>query len=77
MIILNDNQQYIADMAYDFYRYSSGQIFQFAGGPGTGKSVVMKAIADRLVMDNILTYDEIGIYRSSSNCNENQGISEC
>lgn len=59
MIILNDNQQYIADMAYDFYRYSSGQIFQFAGGPGTGKSVVMKAIADRLVMDNILTYDEI------------------
>ena len=59
MIYLNDNQSYIVDQAYQFYRYSSDQIFQFAGGPGTGKSVVMNAIAERLVRDNIVNYNEI------------------
>lgn len=59
MICLNDNQSYIVDQAYRFYRYSSKQVFQFAGGPGTGKSVVMNAIAERLVRDNIVNYNEI------------------
>lgn len=59
MITLNESQANIVDLGYSFYRYSSDQVFQFAGGPGTGKSVVMKAIADRLIHDNILNYNEI------------------
>ena len=58
-MILNDNQAYVADQAYRFYRYSSDQVFQFAGGPGTGKSVVMNAIAERLVHDHLISYDEM------------------
>lgn len=59
MITLNDSQLNIAEKAYNFYRYSSEQVFQYAGGPGTGKSVVMNAIANRLVRDGLISYDEI------------------
>ena len=43
-IHLTDKQQKIVDDAVDWYYNSSEQIFQFAGNPGTGKSVVMDAI---------------------------------
>lgn len=45
---LTDKQQFIVDRAVDWYYNSSEQIFQFAGNPGTGKSVVMNAILDAL-----------------------------
>ena len=48
MIELTQKQQYIVDQAVKWYFNSSEQIFQFAGNPGTGKSVVMHEIANRL-----------------------------
>lgn len=48
---LTDKQQIIVDKAIDWYKNSSEQIFQFAGNPGTGKSVVMNAIIDSLGID--------------------------
>lgn len=47
-IILTPKQQAIVDAAVNWYYNSSEQIFQFAGNPGTGKSVVMNAIIDAI-----------------------------
>lgn len=49
-IELTDSQQKIVDAAVDWYYNSSEQIFQFAGNPGTGKSVVMNSIIEALKM---------------------------
>ena len=51
MICLTPKQQYIVDKAVDWYYNSSEQVFQFAGNPGTGKSVVMNAIIDAIGLD--------------------------
>lgn len=48
MIELTPKQQAIVDKAVQWYFNSSEQIFQFAGNPGTGKSVVMNAIIDAI-----------------------------
>ena len=48
MIVLTDEQEKIVEEAVDFYYNSPDQIFQISGGPGTGKSVVMHEIANRL-----------------------------
>lgn len=47
-IILNKQQEFIASEAVKWYRYSSEQLFQFAGLAGTGKSVVLFEILRRL-----------------------------
>ncbi len=47
-IHLTDKQQAIVDAAVYWYHNSSEQIFQFAGNPGTGKSVVMNAIIEAI-----------------------------
>lgn len=48
MTILNKGQQFITDEAMIFDRDPNRQVFQYAGEAGTGKSVVMYAIAERL-----------------------------
>ncbi len=50
-IELTPKQQKIVDAAVDWYYNSSEQIFQFAGNPGTGKSVVMNAIIEAIGID--------------------------
>lgn len=45
---LNKKQKYIVDEAVKFYKQGNEQVFQISGNPGTGKSVVLNAIADRL-----------------------------
>lgn len=47
-ILLTDQQQKIVDKAVEWYRNSPEQVFQFAGNPGTGKSVVLNAIISAL-----------------------------
>lgn len=47
-IALNEDQQRIVNQAVKWYYNSSDQIFQFAGNPGTGKSVTMNAIIKAL-----------------------------
>lgn len=47
--IYTDEQQYVIDEAYKWYNYRpSEQLFQFDGLAGTGKSVVLNAIVERL-----------------------------
>ncbi|MCK9198102.1 MAG: AAA family ATPase [Bacilli bacterium] len=48
MIIFNDQQEYTINEAIKFYRHSSEQVFQYAGFPGTGKSLVLSEIERRL-----------------------------
>ena len=59
MIILNEQQEYIVEQGVRFFKYSSEQVFQYAGLPGTGKSVVMMAIAGRLVREGFLNWKQI------------------
>lgn len=47
-INLTPKQQRIVDSAVRWYYNSSEQVFQFAGNPGTGKSVVMNSIIDAI-----------------------------
>lgn len=51
-ITLNKGQQQIVDEAVRFHKSSSEQVFQFEGPAGTGKSVVLNAIAERLGMQS-------------------------
>lgn len=48
MIHLTSEQERIVQAGVDFYRNSSEQVFQIAGNPGTGKSVVLNEIFRRL-----------------------------
>lgn len=50
-INLTPKQQHVVDEAVKWYYNSSEQVFQFAGNPGTGKSVVMDAIIDAIGLD--------------------------
>ena len=47
-IELNKKQQDVVQRAVSWYFNSSEQLFQFSGGPGTGKSVVLNAIVDAI-----------------------------
>jgi exodeoxyribonuclease-5 len=58
-MILNEQQSYIVEQGVRFYKYSSEQLFQYDGLPGTGKSVVMRAIAAKLVEEGLLKWKEI------------------
>ena len=61
-IQLTPKQQEIVNKAVKWYYHSSEQIFQFAGNPGTGKSVVMNAIiqAIGLPMEKVAPMAYIG-----------------
>lgn len=48
---LTPKQQKIVNEAVNWYKNSSDQIFQFAGNPGTGKSVVMNEIIKAIGID--------------------------
>lgn len=56
MIILNDGQKKVSDAAVDWYWNSSSTLFQFDGKAGTGKSVVLNDIINRLNLnpENVL-----------------------
>ena len=45
---LNKKQTEIVFKAVDWFFNSSEQVFQFSGGPGTGKSVVLNSIVDEI-----------------------------
>ena len=48
MIILNDNQNKIVNAAVDWFYHQSEQLFEIDGEAGTGKSVVLHEIVNRL-----------------------------
>ena len=48
MFQLTEEQEKLVKEALNWYRNSSEQVFQYSGKAGTGKSVVMRAIIDRL-----------------------------
>lgn len=47
-IQLTKEQNYVVDEAVRFYKHSSEQVFQYSGYAGTGKSVVLGCIMERL-----------------------------
>ena len=47
-VILNPEQEDIAQKAINWYRYGSDQVFQISGGPGTGKTFLISEIIRRL-----------------------------
>lgn len=51
MFEYNNGQRRVIDAAKQWYRHSSEQVFEFAGDPGTGKSVVLHAIVSELGLD--------------------------
>ena len=50
-IILTEEQNNLVNEAYHWFYNSSEQVFQYCGGAGRGKSVVMNAIISRLGLD--------------------------
>ena len=51
---LNPDQEFVISRAVDWFKYSSEQLFQYDGPPGSGKSVVLNEIVNRLGL-NVLT----------------------
>ena len=51
MIELTEEQERLVREAINWYKHSSEQVFQYSGSAGTGKSVVMNAIIQRLGLD--------------------------
>ena len=45
--MLTQEQEYIKDRAIEWWR-GGGQVFQYTGGPGTGKSFLLKYIIKEL-----------------------------
>ena len=53
MFILNPEQEFVTQEAIKWYYHGTDQVFQFTGGPGTGKSVVINEIIMRLGLNPI------------------------
>lgn len=51
MFVLNPDQEYVVSKAVDWFINSTDQVFQYDGPPGSGKSVVLNAIVERLGLD--------------------------
>ena len=51
MIQYTSQQEYIIQKAIDWFYNSDEQLFQYAGGPGTGKSFILMEIVKRLGLD--------------------------
>lgn len=56
---LNPSQESVVQDAVNFVKYSSEQVFQIAGLPGTGKSVVLNEIQCRLIDEGIIMPSEV------------------
>lgn len=50
-IKLTDEQDILVKCCYEWYYYSKELVFEFAGGPGTGKSFVLDFIINKLKID--------------------------
>ena len=66
MFILNEEQEYVANEAVKWYYNSYEQVFQFDGGPGTGKSVVLNEIIRRIGLDPLIEVAAMAYIGSAS-----------
>ena len=66
MFILNEEQEYVVSEAVKWYYNSYEQVFQFDGGPGTGKSVVLNEIIRRIGLDPLIEVAAMAYIGSAS-----------
>lgn len=66
MFKLNAGQEYVVDEAVKWYYNSYEQVFQYCGGPGTGKSVVLNEIIKRLGLNPITEVAAMSFIGSAS-----------
>lgn len=66
MFILNQDQEFIVNKAIDWFYNSNSQVFEFDGGPGTGKSVVLNEIIQRLGLDPLTEVAPMSFIGSAS-----------
>lgn len=66
MFSLNQGQEFVVNKAIDWYYHSRDQVFEFDGGPGTGKSVVLNEIIQRLGLDPLTQVAPMSFIGSAS-----------
>ena len=66
MFILNQGQEFVVNRAIDWYYHGENQVFEFDGGPGTGKSVVLNEIIQRLGLDPLTEVAPMSFIGSAS-----------
>ena len=66
MFRLNEEQEYIVNEAVKWYYNSYSQVFQFSGGPGTGKSTVLNEIIKRLGLNPLTEIAAMSFIGSAS-----------
>ena len=66
MFRLNEGQEYIVNEAVKWYYNSYSQVFQFSGGPGTGKSTVLNEIIKRLGLNPLTEIAAMSFIGSAS-----------
>lgn len=66
MFQLNAGQQFIVKKALDWYYNSTDQVFQYDGPPGSGKSVVLNEIVNKLGFDPLIDVAAMSFIGSAS-----------
>lgn len=74
MITPNVGQQFVIDQAVDWFYNSGRLVFQYTGGPGSGKSFVLMEIIKRLGLNPITEVAAMSFMGSASLVMRNKGL---
>lgn len=76
MFLLNPNQEFVTNEAVKWYNdpHNTDLVFQYAGGPGTGKSVVLFEIIKRLGLDPLTEVAAMSYIGSASLVMRTKGL---
>lgn len=74
MIVFSNEQEYVINEAVKWFHYSNKQVFEYTGGPGTGKSLVLNEIIARLGLDPLLEIAAMSFMGSASLVMRTKGL---